>query len=68
MGFFVRDECVGCPPNMGCLGSGCPNRNIKIMTCDFCDNTEEDETIYHDVENDEDICESCLGRRYKAYE
>ena len=23
-----EDECVGCPPERGCLGSVCPNRNV----------------------------------------
>ena len=31
-----EDECVGCPPEMGCLGSICPNRNVPHYFCDYC--------------------------------
>lgn len=30
------NECVGCPPEMGCLGTSCPNRNVKHYICDKC--------------------------------
>ena len=31
-----EDMCVGCPPEMGCLGSSCPNRNVERWYCDEC--------------------------------
>ena len=31
-----EDECVGCPPEMGCLGDSCPNRDVKHLYCDKC--------------------------------
>ena len=49
-----EDQCVGCPPEMGCLGSSCPNRNVKVITCDVCG-------AYGEYEFDgKQYCESCL--------
>ena len=31
-----EDRCVGCPPEIGCLGEGCPNRNVPVYYCDEC--------------------------------
>ncbi len=39
-----ENECVGCPPEMGCLGSACPNRNVKYLYCDKCG--EDAEKLY----------------------
>lgn len=66
MAYRIENQCVGCPPNMGCLGSACPNRNVKIRYCDKCgaDNTD----IYYDTEENEDICWDCLMERYKIYD
>ena len=36
MSRWTENECVGCPPNMGCLGAGCPNRNVLHIECDEC--------------------------------
>lgn len=37
-----ENECVGCPPELGCLGSCCPNRNVPHFYCDNCgDDVEE---------------------------
>jgi hypothetical protein len=35
------DLCVGCPPEMGCLGVGCPQRNVPVYRCDKCGREEE---------------------------
>lgn len=32
----VRDECVGCPPEMGCLGNSCPYMNVERRVCNTC--------------------------------
>ena len=32
----VRDECVGCPSEMGCMGSSCPYMNVEVAVCDNC--------------------------------
>jgi hypothetical protein len=48
-----ENQCVGCPPEMGCLGSSCPNRNVLIpyLYCDKCG--EEVEDLY------DGLCETC---------
>lgn len=33
---YKTDDCVGCPPDWGCLGSSCPNRNVIHLECDHC--------------------------------
>ena len=55
-----EDECVGCPPELGCLGENCPNRNVVHLYCDNCGD---------DVENlfdtgGEQLCERCLHKRF----
>lgn len=57
-----ENQCVGCPPEMGCLGSVCPNRNVAIFTCDRCDEDIEGEVFEVD---DEDLCEDCLRKRFR---
>ena len=32
----IEDECVGCPPEMGCIGSACENKNVPHLYCDEC--------------------------------
>jgi L-rhamnose isomerase len=32
----IENECVGCPPEMGCMGSSCPQMNVKRFYCDNC--------------------------------
>lgn len=32
-----EDDCVGCPPGLGCLGDGCPHRNVPHWFCDECE-------------------------------
>lgn len=51
----IVDECVGCPPEMGCLGSTCPNRNVEHYYCDRCG---AEETLYE--VNGEQLCKECL--------
>lgn len=31
-----EDDCVGCPPEMGCLGTACPYTNVRRLYCDNC--------------------------------
>ena len=51
-----ENECVGCPPELGCLGESCPNRNVKRLYCDDC--KEEVETLY--VYDGQELCQDCL--------
>lgn len=53
----IKNECVCCPPELGCLGAACPNRNVEVWTCDNCG----DEAAY-EYEGD-DYCVSCLIAR-----
>jgi hypothetical protein len=32
----IVNECVGCPPEIGCFGDSCPNRNVPRYYCDEC--------------------------------
>lgn len=51
------NECVGCPPNMGCLGDLCPYVNVAI---DYCDQCGEEGAEYR-IDN-EDYCEICAKK------
>ena len=56
MAVRYEDWCVGCPPEMGCMGSCCPNRNVPIYVCDKCE--EEHDAIYQYDGND--YCRDCF--------
>jgi len=50
-----EDNCVGCPREIGCLGSTCPFRNVQVIYCDNCGD-------YADYTyEDSDYCENCLS-------
>jgi len=51
-----EDECVGCPPNMGCLGGACPYRNVPVWVCDKCGEEAEELWKYEG----EELCQDCL--------
>ena len=53
-----ENDCVGCPPDMGCLGRACPYANVPYDYCDICGSDDAKYRI-----NDEDYCEECV----KAY-
>lgn len=54
------DECVGCPPEMGCLGDACPNRNVLHLTCDKCGS--ECNVLYWN--DDKQWCRDCILQEY----
>ena len=56
-----ENECVGCPPEIGCLGSACPKRNVPHLFCDDCE--EEVEELY-EVDG-EQLCADCILERYE---
>ena len=65
MSIRYEDECVDCPPELGCLGSACPNRNVPYYICDMCEEELDDEDVYIDkygvmVKVNGHICRSCL--------
>lgn len=51
-----EDDCVGCPPEMGCMGSACPYQNTKHLYCDCCG--DETDVLYEF--NEEQLCEYCV--------
>lgn len=56
-----ENECVGCPKEMGCLGSSCPNRNVEHLYCDSCG---DDCEVLYDVDG-EQLCEECLLQAFE---
>lgn len=65
MAIKYEDECVGCPPEMGCLGSACRNRNVPHYYCDGEDCGEEfhPSELYHF--EDEMLCVDCLVKHFQ---
>ena len=59
-----EDECVGCPTELGCLGSACPNMNVKHLYCDKCKDDVEKLYKY----DGEEICEECLLKEFEVIE
>ena len=51
-----ENDCVGCPPEIGCLGSTCPYVNVPHCYCDNCQG-EFDELYNY---NGEQWCEDCI--------
>lgn len=54
-----EDMCVGCPPEIGCLGDACPNKNVPVPYCDEC-NTYADYIVEGKY-----YCEHCLREQMK---
>lgn len=66
MSIILENECVGCPPNMGCLGDSCPKRKVAHYYCDKCDADVDPEDLY-EVDG-VDLCVDCLKDKFrKAY-
>lgn len=58
--------CVGCPPEMGCLGQACPNRphdeEREVLVCDACGG-EADELCRAPYQAEAAwVCEDCLEK------
>ena len=60
----IEDECIGCSPGMGCMGSTCPNRNVKHYICDKCDDDVEKLYYYEGRE----LCLDCIEKRLEVVE
>lgn len=54
-----KNDCVGCPPEIGCLGSSCPYSNVPIT---YCDNCKQEATLYVFPDTDEQLCTTCMER------
>lgn len=59
-----ENECVGCPPELGCLYDACPNRNVRHLYCDKC-GCEEDVLYNYDGE---ELCAECLLDEFDVIE
>lgn len=55
---IYKDECVQCPPEMGCLGRTCPNRNVPHYICDRCKG--EVEKLYRVYGDGREMCIDCI--------
>lgn len=52
----TENHCVNC--GLPCLGSDCPNQNVKVCYCDKCgEEISFDDTYYYEGM---DVCEDCL--------
>ena len=51
-----ENECVGCPPEMGCMGNSCPNKNVQHMCCDQCGYEHEELYVY----DGQELCADCV--------
>ena len=56
----TEDLCVGCPPEVGCLGWGCPMRNVDVYVCDRCGSERFVEPGVG--RRGEDLCCDCLRK------
>ena len=59
-----ENECVGCPPELGCLYDACPKRNVKHLYCDKC-GCEEERLYNYDGE---ELCAECLLSEFETIE
>ena len=56
MGIKYEDYCVGCPPELGCLGKYCKYRDVPVWFCDKCEE-ETDELFEYEGQ---ELCKECL--------
>jgi hypothetical protein len=59
----TENECVGCPPDMGCIGTSCPYWAVTRLYCDECD--DEAELYWFE---DEQLCIDCIIKRLERVE
>ena len=56
--------CVGCPPEMGCLGQACPNRphdeEREVLVCDECEQETEELVCLPCYDSDLWLCADCM--------
>ena len=59
-----ENECVGCPPDMGCIGENCPYLNVARLYCDECGEMM-DVLYYFDWQ---ELCLDCIEARLERVE
>lgn len=70
-----ENECVGCPPEMGCMGDSCPYRNVPVYYCDECGEEIVDNpgyAEYYTTDGADHLCKDCYEKAmnylYEDYE
>lgn len=58
---YDKNNCCGCPPEMGCMGRFCPQCWETVITCDIC--KQETDEVWK-VGKD-DYCQSCFDTYIK---
>ena len=59
----IEDQCCDCAvPSYPCIGSRCPNRNVKVYYCDKCGEEIDIDAVYE--VDDEHFCEECLKEKF----
>lgn len=53
----IEDQCIGCPPDIGCLGESCKYKNVECFYCDICG----DQTTLYEFDNRE-VCIECIKK------
>ena len=59
----IENDCVGCPPELGCLGPSCRYQN---MECYYCDDCEDQAPLYKF--DGEELCIDCIAKRLDRVE
>lgn len=60
-----ENDCVGCPPEMGCLGSMCPYVDVPYFYCDDCGHGDDEFYTFNGNwgNNENQFCFDCLLKR-----
>lgn len=58
---IYENQCVGCPPETGCLGPACDRRNVPVLVCDRCGDTY----MVEKWTTGEDLCRDCMNEDSK---
>lgn len=53
------NNCVGCPPEIYCLGDGCPLRHSLEISCDRCGKKIVEDDCWQDEDETNDYCWKC---------
>ncbi len=58
-----ENHCVGCPPDIGCIGSACCYRHVPVPFCDKCGDEIDGDAYEGD---DMMLCEDCFLKLFKT--
>jgi hypothetical protein len=63
-----ENHCVSCATeSYPCIGNSCPNRHVKVLTCDCC-GEEVDKLYRSDYLGDVDYCADCALKEFEEVE